>query len=343
LNILIVGGGLIGKERLLALEKISKDYSLKFQTSVVDNDKIVLEEVKERFNVNVTTSLNDELNKEPDWVFICTPHSEAPNLTIQSFKHTKNIVVEKPLGRNLKECEKILKAKPKDVNLHVGLNYRFYLGINALLNHARKDLFGKIISVNMIIGHGNSPGMEDSWKLKPETSGGGALIDPGVHLLDLAILISNSKLNVKGGHSWKGFWNTGIEEEAHLILESDNNIIFNIQSSLNRWRSNFKLEINGTKGYGIVNGRGRSYGDQSYKTGRRWAWQSGEIQSKTETYHIENYSADDSFYEDMVALFKLPSWKISDSEIYPCDHKSGEEVMKLLEECRKELNINDSC
>jgi len=343
LKILIVGGGLIGRERLLGLEKISKNYSLKFQTTVVDTDESILTNLKEDFDINISTSFTEEAVQNPDWIFICTPHSVAPDLAIESFKYSKNIVVEKPLGRNLKECQKILKAKPDDVNLNVGLNYRFYLGINALLNHARKNLFGDIISVNMIIGHGNSPGMENSWKLQPEISGGGALIDPGVHLLDLAILVADSKLTVKGGHSWKGFWKTGIEEEVHLILESDNKIIFNIQSSLNRWRSNFKLEINGTKGYGIVTGRGRSYGDQTYITGRRWAWQSGEMQADTETNQIENYTADDSFYECMIGLFKLPSWKISDSEIYPCDHQSGEEVMKLLEACRKELNIDDSC
>ena len=343
MNILIIGGGLIGQERLSALIKISKDYSMEFQITVLDKDEKLLEKIKENFNVNLGQNLAEYSDNIFDWVFICTPHSAAAELAIKSFKFSKNVLVEKPLGRNLKECQKIISAKPNDVNLHVGLNYRFYLGINALLNHARKNLFGEIISVNMIIGHGNSPGMEKSWKLQPEHAGGGALIDPGVHLLDLAILIADSKLNFKGGHSWKGFWNTGIEEEVHLILESDNNIIFNIQSSLNRWRSNFKIEVNGSKGYGIVEGRGRSYGNQTYKTGRRWAWQSGENQADTETHHLINYPAEDSFYEDIVALFNLSSWKISDSEIYPCDHRSGEKVMKLLDIIRKELQINDSC
>ena len=341
MKILLIGAGLIGQERLLALEKISLDYSIDFEINVVDTNKNLLKEVKERFQVDTDTDYIAELNKNPEWVFISTPHSVAPEIIIESFNKTKNILVEKPLGRSLDECNRILQLKPDSVNLHVGLNYRFYAGINLLLNHIQKDLFGDLVSVNMILGHGNSPGMEKSWKLDPVMAGGGCLIDPGVHLLDLALLIADSKLKVKGGSIWKGFWNTGIEEEAHIILESEKNTTFNIQTSLNRWRSNFYLEVNGTKGYGVISGRGRSYGDQTYKTGKRWGWKSGKSQLESETYHVKNYAADDSFYECMLGLFSLPSWKIRESVIYPCDHIAGKKIMTLLKECRDQLELKE--
>ena len=341
MNILLIGAGLIGQERLLAIQKIALDHSLTIDINVVDTNEDLLAEVKERFDVQVNNNINEELVKNPDWVFISTPHSVAPDIIIDSYNYTKNVLVEKPLGRNLEECNKILKEKPDDVNLYVGLNYRFYEGINLLLNHVRKNLFGELISVNMILGHGNSPGMENSWKLDPIMCGGGCLIDPGVHLLDIALSISNSELKVKGGSLWKGFWKTGIEEEAHIILEDNNDVIFNIQTSLNRWRSSFRLEVNGTEGYGIVSGRGRSYGDQSYKTGARWGWESGNSQAESETYHLDKGKAEDSFYEEIVSLFSLPSKKIKDSKIYNADHQSGKEVMQLLRECRKELQLKD--
>jgi predicted dehydrogenase len=341
LKILIIGAGLIGQERLLALENISRDYSKTFETTVVDTNNNLLEEIKKKFNVNVNTNYIDELAKNPDWVFISTPHSVAPGVVIDSFKSAKNILVEKPLGRSLDECNRILEQKPDNVTLHVGLNYRFYQGINLLLNHVQKNLFGDLISVNMILGHGNSPGMENSWKLDPEMAGGGCLLDPGVHLLDLALLIANSQLKVKGGSIWKGFWKTGVEEEAHIILESESNITFNIQTSLNRWRSNFHLEVNGTKGYGIITGRGRSYGKQTYKTGKRWGWESGISQAESETYHIKDDAGDDSFYECMLGLFSIPSWKIRSSEVYPCDHVAGKKIMTLLKECRNQLELKE--
>ena len=342
MKILIIGGGLIGQERLAALKKISYNHSIEFKITVVDPNEDSLAKIASLFDVNVNNNLYDELVKNPEWVFIATPHSESPHLAIESFKYCKNIVVDKPLGRNLAECNRIIEAKPDDVSLHVGLNYRFYLGINLLLNHIRNDMFGDLISVNMVLGHGNSPGMEHSWKLNPETSGGGSLIDPGVHLLDLALLISKSELETRGGTYYKGFWGTGIEEEAHVILSNAEGTSFNIQTSLNKWRSTFTLEVNGTKGYGIVSGRGRSYGDQTYKTGKRWGWQSGKSQAESEIYHLENYEADDSFYECMLALFGLPSWKIHNSSISTCDHIDGKNVMELLKKCRNALTLPEN-
>lgn len=342
MKILIVGGGLIGQERLIALKKIALDYSKKFDITLVDINESITNDIKKIYEIKVNNNLHDELVKNPDWVFISTPHSVSPDIAVESFNYCKNIVVDKPLGRNLEECKKILEAKPDDVNLHVGLNYRFFLGINLILNHIKNNLFGDLISVNMVLGHGNSPGMENSWKLDPVMCGGGCLIDPGVHLLDIALLISKSNLMPTGGISYKGFWNTGIEEEAHVVLVNEENTIFNIQTSLNRWRSDFRLEVNGTKGYGVVTGRGRSYGNQSYRTGKRWGWKSGKSQSESETYHLKNYDADDSFYECMVALLELPSWKIHNSEIYPCDDLAGLKIMQLLKQCRNKLKLQEN-
>ena len=57
MNILIIGGGLIGQERLSALIKISKDYSMEFQITVLDKDEKLLEKIKENFNVNLGQNL----------------------------------------------------------------------------------------------------------------------------------------------------------------------------------------------------------------------------------------------------------------------------------------------
>ena len=94
MKVLLIGAGLIGQERLLALEKISMDYSMDFETTVVDPDENLLEESKKRFNVNINTDYIDELAKSPEWVFISTPHSVAPEIVMNCFKSAKNILVE---------------------------------------------------------------------------------------------------------------------------------------------------------------------------------------------------------------------------------------------------------
>ena len=104
-----------------------------------------------------------------------------------------------------------------------------------------------------------------------------------------------------------------------------------------------RIEVNGTEGYGIVNVRGRSYGNQEYITGKSWGWQSGGSQGDSETNHFENYSADDSFYESMLALFSLESSQITNNIILPANDNDGRKVMRLLKDCRLSLDINDTC
>ena len=171
LNILVVGAGLIGQERIAALLNISLDFKIKIDITVVDKNENQLKAIHEKYDLNISTEINEELIKNPDWIFISTPHAVAPEILISSFRYCNNILVEKPLGRNLKECMKVIDTKPENINLYVGYNYRFYRGINMLLNHVKDNYFGDIISVNMLLGHGNSPGMEKSWKLNKTLCG----------------------------------------------------------------------------------------------------------------------------------------------------------------------------
>ena len=120
------------------------------------------------------------------------------------------------------------------------------------------------------------------------------------------------------------------DEEMHSILSDDNGTIYNIQVSLNRWRSTFRFEINGDKGYCVVEGRGRSYGQQTYTTGERWGW-SKYNKNQKDTEIIKSCDTSKSFIDETIAVLKL-----KDSKIIPCDDLQVTEVMRLLELCRKD-------
>jgi len=341
----IIGAGLIGAERADALIKLSKFTSGKIMlTKVVDVDSKALKSIYEKFGVQVSNDVMSIFNEKLDWIFICTPHIFIKPLVLKCFEHGCHVLVEKPLGRSLLECDEILGKKPEHINLMVGFNYRFFNGVEALLADVKNKKFGKLISVNMVLGHGNSPGMENSWKLNKEQCGGGCLIDPGIHLIDLVRIISNSSsLRFRGGSTWTGFWKTGVEEEAHILMSNDNNLTFNLQISLNRWRSSFFVEVNGEDGYGILEGRGRSYGLQSYKTGRRWAWMDGINQAKSEIVIVEPYTADNSFLKETASIlgFKvITDSSSSESCQTPCNYIEARENMNILNMCQVELAIH---
>ncbi len=341
IKVAIIGLGLIGMQRVGALVRIAESCNLSMEILAFDldaNKKSILKDIP---CVRCVDSVERLYGDQLDWLFICTPHSIATEILMEDKFNVKNVFVEKPLGRSLHECELILDSNNHRESIAVGFNYRFYPGIRALLEDMDAKKFGKIISVNLILGHGNSPGMEKSWKLGLDSCGGGSLLDPGVHLLDLACLMSTGKLNVVGGRCWNGFWNTGIEEETHLLMVDEASTIFNMQVSLNRWRSNFRIEVNGDMGYGVVEGRGKSYGPQSYRVGSRWAWMGGKNQSDTETYLIKDYAEDNSFYEETKSL--LIDWnraeKYSKSKFGVCSAEQALEVMALLNDCQHYLSL----
>jgi len=325
-----IGAGLIGQERILALMKLV-GAGRNIQLCAV-YDPYLKEKPKllQEYDLHLANSIEEIFTMKPDWIFISTPHDIAVELTKKALSNGYNVLLEKPLGRNLTEAKDTVSAQIRTGQLFVGFNYRFYDGINKMLEDLHNKVFGKIISVNMTLGHGVSPKDKDSWKLDPKKAGGGVLIDPGIHLLDLCKYMFKDEIEVKNVQIWRGFWNTGIEEEAHVLMRSGQSII-NLQVSIVKWHSTFKIEINGDNGYGIVNGRGKSYGKQSYIRGEKWGWLSGKTQKETETIVIET-DGKDVFQKEIDTLL----FGNLENSIHPCNGNEALENMELLEICRSQ-------
>jgi len=339
MKVAIVGAGLIGRERIEALQNINQAIPGSIEiSSVFDISQDALANVKSKYQVNTAGSLSELLTTFPDWVIVATSNDAVKDVVKQAFEVKANVLMEKPFGRSLAECDEILGYKPNDRSLFVGFNYRFFAGVEAALHDAKNGKFGKLISVNMILGHGNSPGMEKSWRFDPKKCGDSAT-DLGVHLFDLMCQLSAGNPSIKYAKAWRGFWNTGIDEESHIIAEDDGGTIFNLQTSLNRWRNTFRIEINGTEGYGVVENRGRNYGPQSYRAGKRWGWLSGKSQAESEEIIVDKDSCADSFTKETISALglgnKTDKYRILSSA---CQHDEARKTMVLLEKYRKEAS-----
>ena len=329
-----IGAGLIGQERVAALMHLVKAGKNLELCAVYDPRLKQNPGLLGKNGLRLAGSLEEIFSARPDWILISTPHDVAVEITKNALSRGHNVLLEKPMGRNLPEAENILAAQVRDNQLFIGCNYRFYEGIHAALSDLRQHRFGNIISVNMVLGHGGNPKDKTGWKLNPQKAGGGVLIDPGIHLLDLCQCMFAGEIQVANVATWRGFWNTGIEEEAHVLMYSGRSII-NLQLSVVRWRSTFRIEINGDEGYGIVEGRGRSYGRQRYVRGKRWGWMSGKPQREAEEVVIET-EGDTVFQQEIAALL----FGDSGDSIGPCNGKEALASMKLLEVCRKQAGVS---
>lgn len=330
MKVVVIGYGLIGRERVRALVRLRDEDGLVAAFGVCDPFAPAERVTVEALGAVWCASLEEVRAFAPDWVVIATPHDAAEQLCAEVLGWGVRVLMEKPFGRSLAQAEALAAHARDDRQLFVGFNYRFFPGIAAALGDARAGLFGPLVSVTMLLGHGGSPGMEKGWKFDPVKAGGGCLIDPGIHLLDLCHCLAPApalaQLSV-----WSGFWQTGIEEETHLLLRAGP-VIFNVQVSVVRWRSVFRLEIHGTAGYGVVTGRGRSFGAMKYVRGRRWGWQHAANQEASEeTVNVSD--CDDSFRDEMRALFsgQTGAWPA------PCTAAEALAVMRTYAQCQTRL------
>lgn len=333
IRVAVIGAGLIGRERLVAIRALRAAGEPVCLAGVFDANTQLAQAAAAEFDAPAFPSLDGLLEAAPDWIAICLPHDVALPVALRCLESGAQVLLEKPMGRTLAEARQLFAAAGD--RLHIGFNYRYFPGIRRLLQDVRAGLFGELISATMILGHGCSPGQEKTWKLDPVRAGGGCLIDPGVHLLDLCHLLARQPLDLLGGSAWSGFWKTGIEEDVHLLMKGSG-LTIDTQISIVRWRSTFRFEVNGTEGYGVVTGRGRSYGPQVYRTGRRWGWQSAANQEASEILVLKDAGAE-SFLSETRDLL----WPEADMAVWPAPATATDalHVMELLERIRTKLDL----
>jgi 1,5-anhydro-D-fructose reductase (1,5-anhydro-D-mannitol-forming) len=332
----IVGFGYMGKARLNALHAI-RDSGIDLDVVGIVDPSLSAVDVgrSPSSRILLLPDLDSLLNLKPQWVIIAATHRASAQACKQALAGGVQVLLEKPMGRNLAEAKELVARQVRKGQLCVGLNYRFFEGIGRLLLDVRKEMFGPLVSASLQIGHGHQPGMERSWKLDPREAGGGVLIDPGSHMLDLARLLAGDDLAPVSGLSYQGFWKNGVEEECHVLLHARDLPVVNLSVSIVRWRSTFRVEVFGQDGYGIVEGRDRSYGPQTYRRGRRWAWRNGLPQRETETLVCRSDGAD-VFERELRALL-VPG---EDAPLPPSSAESALATMALIDACQRVVNDN---
>jgi len=124
-----------------------------------------------------------------DVVNICTPPSEHSEAAVEALEKGKNVICEKPLAANLEEAEKMVKAAEKRKGLSVTMfNCRFLPAMQYAKKLIDENFLGKIYRFSSSYPRMSLiyPKRYFTWKDKLKPSGGGSLLDLGVHSADLA-------------------------------------------------------------------------------------------------------------------------------------------------------------
>ena len=152
------------------------------------------EEMKKKYPTVVENVITDYkvalADPEVEAVYVLTPNYAHYTVTMDALRAGKHVFCEKPITVNYKlSCEMAEEANKKGLMLNIGVCNRYHKSVEMLEQLNREGKFGKLYHVYCSFRSFRSiPGLGGAFTNK-EQSGGGVLIDWGVHFLDLILYI----------------------------------------------------------------------------------------------------------------------------------------------------------
>ncbi|MBN2021101.1 MAG: Gfo/Idh/MocA family oxidoreductase [Sedimentisphaerales bacterium] len=264
-NVAIIGAGLIGTKRAVALGAFG-DCRLKM---VVDINQTAAEELAGRFGAEAATNWRKAVESpDVDLVVASTCNNVLAPISIAALKNKKHVLCEKPLGRNVGESRSILENAQNGIVLKTGFNHRHHPAISKAKQLADKGEIGRIMFLRCRYGHGGRPGYEKEWRADKDLCGGGELLDQGVHVVDLFRWFAGD-FHEAFGYTQTSFWDMRVEDNAFVMFKSKAGVVATMHTSWTQWKNLFSLEVFGDLGYLLIEGLGGSYGIETLKFGRR--------------------------------------------------------------------------
>mgnify|MGYP000441528547 CR=1 FL=1 len=262
LKVGIAGYGVVGKRRC---ECVKKHPSLEM---IAVCDQVFPDDISIVDGFRSYKSYKQLLKENLDILIVCLTNDIAPEVTIAALETGLHVFCEKPPGKNVSDIVRVIgieQQKP-DLKLMYGFNHRYHYSVQDALQIVHSGELGKVINIRGVYGKAklitfNQP----DWRTKREISGGGVLLDQGIHMVDLMRLFGGEFKEV---HSFisNGHWGYNVEDNAYALMRTDDNVVAMLNSSATQWRHRFHLDINLEKGSiilgGILSGT-KSYGAET--------------------------------------------------------------------------------
>lgn len=203
-------------------------------------------------------------------IIVATTHKYLAPITIAAIQNGKHVLCEKPLARDPEEGKAVLDAaSTNQVKVKTGFNHRYHPGIKKARELFEKGAIGDIHFARCRYGHGARPGYEKEWRADPDLSGGGELLDQGIHAIDLFRWFMGEFSQVTGFLTTRYWKIVPLEDNAFALLKTQKGQVASLHASWTQWKNLFSFEIFGQDGYLIIDGLGRSYGTERLTVGKR--------------------------------------------------------------------------
>jgi predicted dehydrogenase len=259
LRVAIVGCGLIGEKRALALRAIDE------LVGCYDVDRTTAEDFAARHRCRAFSTVEEMLSAEPQVVVVAVCHDQLAELALRALAAGAHVLVEKPAGISTAQIDRLIEGERASGRLvKVGFNHRFHPGLARAAEEVLSQRHGQFMHLRARYGHGGRTGYEREWRADPRRSGGGELVDQGMHLLDLTHWLAGP-LPLHAALLRTHFWETPVEDNAALILGEPQSRTLPwamLHVSWTEWKNLFSIEIYCRTAKIQVDGLGGSYGSE---------------------------------------------------------------------------------
>jgi predicted dehydrogenase len=251
----VIGAGGIADRRTLPGMMPAKNASL---AAVMELDKDFAEALRKKYHAPKAYTSAEELLADPavEAVYIASPVAAHYKQALAAAEAGKHILIEKPVALSLDEGEELVKlCAEKKLQFSAGFMMRFHPCHAKLKEIIAEGGLGKIVSLRAQLSCWY-PEIPGAWRQDPALSGGGALMDMGIHCIDLLQYIAGSRAVRVSALTGNRIFSYGVEDSASLIMEFENgahafvDAFFNIPDEA----SENRLEIYGAGGCALAAG-----------------------------------------------------------------------------------------
>ena len=188
-----------------------------------------------------------------DTVFVCTPNHMHVEHAVAALAHGKHVICEKPLACTPAEATAIVEAAhANSVTIKVGANLRYFSNVQKAHELLVMGSIGEPLSLWGRIGNDGWP--THSWFGDPSLSGGGAVLDLGCHLFDVARWFLGDAQHCIGT-TRKLYWKVPVEDNGVGVFTTVSGRQAVIQASWTEWATYVSFDVYGTKGViSVTNG-----------------------------------------------------------------------------------------
>ncbi|MBO3761560.1 Gfo/Idh/MocA family oxidoreductase [Ciceribacter sp. L1K22] len=255
----IIGFGKMGQIRADAIEKVpgflvSKVFDVSYRAPV---PYAIARDAHEIVN-----------DPEISAVFVCTPNHLIPSTTIECLLSGKHVFSEKPPAMSASQLVAVKQAQISSGKvLMYGFNHRQHGAVKKMKTLVDSGEYGRILWMRGRYGKSVDANYLNEWRAKKEFSGGGILLDQGIHMLDLFLHIGATSFDEVHAFVSNLYWKLeGIEDNVFAIMRnSKTGLCAQLHSTMTQWRHLFSLEVFLERGYMVLNGiktGSGSYGEE---------------------------------------------------------------------------------